>query len=199
MAFSGIVGYGERIGLVVGRYGTGEDLLGILAVFGKDIIAGHQEAGGGVGVAIAEAQLGGLGKHVVKVLERALLVDDQAGVVALAAVGSGGLGKDLAIGAVHHHHGALVADPAQVDFLEAHAFDDTGIVTGKEGFDFHAEGLAHILEERIPKHLEVLAGLGGDDAEIEGLLRLGGQRAAQQHGRDQQAGKKTGKHVFLLG
>ena len=163
---------------MVGRYGTGEDLLGILAVFGKDIIAGHQEAGGGVGVAIAEAQLGGLGKHVVEVLERALLVDDQAGVVALAAVGSGGLGKDLAIGAVHHHHGTLVADPAQVDFLEAHAFDDTGIVTGKEGFDFHAEGLAHILEERIPKHLEILAGLGGDNAEIEGLLRLGGQRAA---------------------
>src|SRR3546814_5140050 len=49
------------------------------------------------------------------------------------------------------------------------------IVGSKEGIDLHARALAHLGQERVPLGLQILRGLGGDNAEIQflGFGRLG--------------------------
>lgn len=181
---------GQGVGLMVGGDHALEDLLGILAVLGKDIVAGHKEAGGGVGVAVAEGKVLGAGKHVVDVLDATVLAGHDVGPVAVVAVGVGGLGKDFAASAVHHDHGALVANPAYVNLLEAHALDDAGVVAGKEGIDLHAQSLAHVGKEGIPKGTQILGGFGRNDAKVQFLLFRGAGCAC---GNKKQCGKEKGQ------
>src|SRR3546814_5121652 len=62
-----------------------------------------------------------------------------------------------------------------IDLVETHALDNAGIVGSKEGIDLHARALAHLGQERVPLGLQILRGLGGDNAEIQflGFGRLG--------------------------
>src|SRR3546814_15216456 len=64
---------------------------------------------------------------------------------------------------------------SHIDLVETHALDNAGIVGSKEGIDLHARALAHLGQERVPLGLQILRGLGGDNAEIQflGFGRLG--------------------------
>ena len=125
-------------------------------VFGEDVVARDEEAGSGVRIAIAEGQLFAFGEQVVEVVDRAVFVDDQHAPVARGAICRDGLGKDLAVRAVHRFHGGEVAVPGDVHFIKAHPLDDARIVRGEEGVHFDPQLSFHIFQERFPLRFEIL-------------------------------------------
>ncbi|MNE45959.1 hypothetical protein D3C80_1402760 [compost metagenome] len=148
---------------------------GIDVVLGEHVVARHQIARGGVRITVAEGQVLGVLQHVVDRIDRAVLARDQHTPVTGSATGRGGLGEDFTVGTVHGFDGGLVAQPGDVDLVEAHALDQAGIVGGKRGVDLQAGLLVHVIQERLPDALEVLRRLGGHDAEVDGFFfSLGG-------------------------
>jgi hypothetical protein len=67
-----------------------------------------------------------------------------------------------------------------VHLVEAHAFDDAGVVGGEEGGDLEAGLLGHVVQQRLPVGLEVLRGLGRDDAEGDVLRQGAGEGEAER-------------------
>ena len=93
--------------------------------------------------------------HVVQRPDRAVLVDDDQAVVALAAVLGHDLAEDLAVGAIHRLHRRLVAHPRDLHLVEAHRLDDAGVVGGEERVDLQAGRLLQVLQQRLPGALQV--------------------------------------------
>jgi hypothetical protein len=94
------------------------------------------------------------------------------GVITDASVPRHDPGEDLAIGAVDRLHARLVAKPSELDLLEAHRFDDAGIVGGVHSIDLEAGRLRHLLQKRLPILFLVHRGFGRDHAEIDFGRRL---------------------------
>lgn len=180
-----LVGHRQCVDLMAGIEGALEGLDRVDVVLGEHVVAGHQVAGRGVRIAVAEGQALGVRQHVLEAVDLTVLVGDQQAPVARRATGGDGLGEDLAVGAIHRFHGGLVAVPGDVDLVETHALDDPGVVGGEEGLHLVAGLLAHVLEEGFPDALEVLRRLGGDDPEIDHRLvgvRHPGKGAGEQGG-----------------
>ncbi|CZW59496.1 Uncharacterised protein [Enterobacter cloacae] len=125
-------------------------------VFGEDVIARHQEARSGVRIAVAEGQFFAFGEHIVEVIDRAVFVDDQHAPVTRRAIGSNGLGKDLAVCTIHRFHGGEVAIPGDVHFVKAHPLDDARVIRSEEGVYFDPQFGFHIFQEGFPLRLQVL-------------------------------------------
>ena len=125
-------------------------------VFGEDVVARDKVAGGRVRVAVAEGQLFAFGEHVVEVVDRAVFIHDQHAPVARGAICRDGLGKHLAVRAVHRLHGGEVAVPGDVHFIKAHPLDDPRVVRGEEGVNFDPQLSFHIFQERFPLRLQIL-------------------------------------------
>ena len=130
---------------------TGGDI-----VFGEDVVAGDEEARGGVRSAITEGEIFPLRQQIVQVVDRAVFVDDQHAPVTRRSIRRDGLSEDLAVGAIHCFHRRQVAVPGDIHFVETHSLDNARIVRGKEGVDLHAQLLLHILQERRPLRFQVL-------------------------------------------
>ena len=73
-------------------------------VFREDVIARDEIAGGRVRIAITKGEIFAFGDQIVEVVDRAVLVDDQHAPVTRRSIGGDGLGKDLAVGAIHGFH-----------------------------------------------------------------------------------------------
>ena len=175
-----------------------ENLLRVEASLAENVVAGHEVAGSGVGVAVTEDEVLRILQHFVDGLVSALLVNDEVGVVAVGSVLAHNLGKDLAAGAVNHLDGALVADPREVDLAEAHGLDDTGVVGSEVGPDVKAGLLLHGVDEGIPCLLQVDRGFRGNDAEGH-RLGLGSALTADDGSRGQKSGGETlERHEKLL-
>ena len=104
---------------------------------------------------------------------------DDVGIVAHASVAGHDVSKDLAVRAIDCFHARLVPVPGEMDFVEAHGFDDAGIVRGIETVDLETSRLRHRLQERLPILLLIHRGFGRDHAEID----LGRRLRAGRHGR----------------
>lgn len=96
------VGDGERVGFMVGGNHVLENFLRVDVVLGEHVVAGHEEPGGRVGIAVAETKPSRVLEHVVHALERTLLVHHKQGVVAVRTVRRRGLGENGTVGTVHH-------------------------------------------------------------------------------------------------
>ena len=121
---------------------------------------------------------------------------DQQRVVAGVAVGGDHLGEDLAVRTVDRFHRRLVAEVAKLNFVEAHGFDDPGVVRGEEGVDLEAGRLLHVGKDGRPLLAQRLGVLRGNDAEID-LRRLGmdggGDEAGGKGERSGESGKTHGE------
>ena len=188
-----LVGDRQRVRLVVGVAHGLEALLGVDALGREDEGGGHQEARGRVGIADAEVQRLVALEHVVEALERAVLVHDDVGVVAVLAVGGDGLGEHLALGAIDRLHRRLVAEPGDLHLLEAHALDHAGVVGGEEGVDLQAGALLHVGQEGIPDLLEVGGRFRRDDAEVD---LLGGACRGGSHRYGDRCRHQCAKHAW---
>ena len=109
---------------------------------------------------------------------------DQVRIVALGAIAVVHLGKHLGIGTVDRFHRRFVAEPSHLDLVESHALDDAGVVGRKEGRDFQPRLLGHVVDQGLPVGLQILSGLGGDDAEVDVLRPGGGQGQAKRDGSE---------------
>ena len=185
------VGDGERVGLMVGGNHVLENFLRVDVVLGEHVVAGHEEPGGRVGIAVAETKPSRVLEHVVHALERTLLVHHKQGVVAVRTVRRRGLGENGTVGTVHHLDGALVADPAEIDLFEAHPLNDPGVVRSEERLDLEAGGLFHVGEEGVPQLFEVLGGFRGDDAEVQDFRSVGTNGTAKDDGRRRNGDQET--------
>src|SRR5712672_290584 len=70
--------------------------------------------------------------------------------------------KDFAVRAIDCFHARLVPVPGEMDFVEAHGFDDAGVVRGIETVDLETGRLRHGLQERFPILLLIQRGFGRD-------------------------------------
>ena len=139
-----LVGDGQRVGFMPGVDGALEVAGGDI-VFGEDVVAGDEEARGGVRIAIAEGEIFTLRQQIVQVVDRTVFVDDQHAPVTRRSIRRDRLGEDLAIGAIHRFHRRQIAVPGDIHFIEAHPLDNARVVRGKEGVDLYAQLLLHIL------------------------------------------------------
>ncbi|MNY22544.1 hypothetical protein D3C86_1561640 [compost metagenome] len=171
-----------------------EQRLRLHLVGAPQVVARHGRAGRGVRVAGAVGELLAALDHVFHGLQVAVLAHDQQRPVARVAVLVDHGGEHLAVGAVDGFHGRLVAEPADLHLVEAHAFDDAGVVGGEERLDRHAERLAQVVDQRLPGGLQVRRRFRRDKADVQGLgvLGVGGQGhdARGDHGE-----KGSAKHV----
>ena len=194
-----VVGRGRHL-LVRHRHGvrlvTGvaqglEAGLGVEISRREDVGGRHQEAGRRIRITDAEVERLVAFENVVEGRERTVPVHDHMRVVADIAVAVDDTGDDLAAGAIDRLDPRFVSVPGDLDLVEAHRFDDAGIVGCVEPVDLETGRFGHCLQERFPILLLVDRGLGRDHAEID----LRGRLRAGRRGRypDCQGSGRTGE------
>src|SRR5262249_13703418 len=117
---------------------------------GENIGRRHQKAGRRVWIADAEVEGLVALEDVLDLREGAVLVHDDVGVIAVVSVAGDDAGEPLAACTVDRLHPRLVSIPGDLDLVEAHPFDDAGIVGGVDSVHLEAGGFGHRLQERLP-------------------------------------------------